>query len=88
MASYSLLFKPSVGKDLRAIPKAVTKRLWLKLEALADEPVPANSVKLGSAEALYRIRVGDYRVIYGVDHSTKQVIVHYIRHRKDAYRTL
>ena len=88
MASYSLQFRPSVEKDLRALPKSVTKRIWRRVEALADEPIPAGSVKLSGAEALYRIRVGDYRVIYGIDHSSKRILVHYIRHRKDAYRNL
>ena len=61
--------------------------MWAKIEALADDPTPGHSVKLAGAEALYRIRVGDYRVIYGVDHPSKQVIIHYVRHRKDAYCT-
>ena len=55
---------------------------------MADDPTPSHSVKLAGAEALYRIRVGDYRVIYGVDHPSKQIVIHYIRHRKDAYHTL
>ena len=88
MASYSLQFRPSVEKDFRALPKSVTKRIWRRVEALADEPIPAGSVKLSGAEALYRIRVGDYRVIYGIDHSSKRILVHYIRLRKDAYRNL
>ena len=88
MASYSLLVKPSVEKDLRSIPKSVIKRVWAKIEALADDPTPGHSVKLAGADALFRIRVGDYRVIYGVDHPSKLVIIHYVRHRKDAYRTL
>jgi mRNA interferase RelE/StbE len=66
MVSYSLLVKPSVEKDLRPLPKSVVKRVWVKIEALADDPTPSHSVKLAGAEALYRIRVGDYRVIYGV----------------------
>ena len=88
MASHSLLVKPSVEKDLRSLPKSVIKRVWAKIDALADDPTPGHSVKLAAAESLHRIRVGDYRVIYGVDHPSKQVIIHYVRHRKDAYRTL
>lgn len=88
MASYSIFLKASVEKDFRALPKSVTRRVWLKIEGLAEDPVPSQSAKLGGAEALYRIRVGDYRVIYGVDHSSKEVVIHYVRHRKDAYRSL
>ena len=88
MASYSLQFRPSVEKDFRALPKSVTKQIWRRLDLLAADPMQSGSVKLSGAEALYRIRIGDYRVIYGVDHRSKTVLVHYIRHRKDAYRTL
>ena len=88
MASYSLQFRTSVEKDLRALPKSVTRRIWRRLELLTEEPIPAGSVKLSGAEALYRIRIGEYRVIYGVDHPSKTVLVHHIRHRKDAYRSL
>lgn len=55
MASYSLLVKPSVEKDLRALPKPVIKRVSIKIEALAHDPLPSQSVKLAGAEALYRI---------------------------------
>ena len=49
---------------------------------------PYNSVKLSGTDDLYRIRVGDYRVIYGVDHNLKLIVIHYIRHRRDVYRGL
>jgi mRNA interferase RelE/StbE len=88
MASYSVLLKPSVEKDLRALPKSTVKRLWTRIESLAVDPLPTASIKLGGAEALHRIRVGDYRVVYTVDHQASQVIIHYVRHRKDAYRGL
>jgi len=88
MASYRVLLKPSVRKDLRPLPKRAVRRLVARIEALAAEPFPAGSVKLAGAEALYRIRVGEYRIIYGVDPGTRVVLVHYVRHRKDAYRGL
>jgi mRNA interferase RelE/StbE len=88
MASYSLLLKPSVEKDLRPLPSSVVQRVLRKVEALASEPNPPQSVKLTGAEHLFRIRVGDYRIIYGVDHEAKVITVHYVRHRKEAYRGL
>jgi len=88
MASYSLFLKPSVEKDLRRLPKPTLTRVWRSIQALSQEPLPRQSTKLAGAEHLYRLRVGDYRVIYTVDHQSKQVIVHYIRHRRDAYRAL
>jgi mRNA interferase RelE/StbE len=86
MASYRILLKPSVEKDLRSLPKGTVNRLINRIEALAMDPLPRQSVKLTGAEHLYRIRAGDYRVIYAVDHQTRLVTVHYVRHRKEAYR--
>ena len=68
------------------MPQSVVGRVFKKIEALQDEPFPRQSTKLAGAEHLYRIRVGDYRVIYGVDKDLKQVIVHYVRHRREVYR--
>jgi len=45
-------------------------------------------VKLSNAERLYRIRVGDYRIVYEVDHDAILITIHYICHRRDVYRTL
>ena len=86
MASYKVVFKPSVEKDLRALPLSIVGRVFKKIEALQDEPFPRQSTKLTGAEHLYRIRVGDYRVIYSVEKDLKHVIVHYVRHRREVYR--
>jgi len=69
MASYSILLKPSVQKDLRGLTGPVVRRVWARIEALADEPLPRQSIKLAGAEHLYRLRVGDYRIVYSVDHT-------------------
>lgn len=86
MASYKTVLKPSVEKDLRFLPRSIVKRALAEVEALQDDPLPRQASKLQGGENLYRIRVGDYRIIYGVDHSMKQILVHYIRHRREAYR--
>ncbi len=86
MASYSILLKPSVERDLRSLPKAMIARIVRQIESLENEPVPRHSVKLAGAEQLYRIRVGDYRIVYGIDKEVKQVLIHYVRHRRAAYR--
>ena len=57
-----------------------------KIEALAGDPFPSGAVKLTDSESLYRIRVGDYRVVYGIDAKARSIYIHYIRHRKEAYR--
>ena len=88
MASYSILFKPSVEKDFRRLSKESVPRLTQKIEDLKVDPFPHQSEKLSGAERLYRIRVGDYRVIYEVDTHLKQITIQYVRHRREVYRTL
>ena len=88
MASYKVIFKPSVEKDLRSLSRSVVTRIFKRIDALKEDPFPRQSVKLTGAEQLYRVRIGDYRIIYGVDNNNRQVIVHYVRHRKDVYRHL
>ena len=88
MASYEVVLKPSVEKELRTLPKSVRARVLARLEDLGMEPMPRLAVKLASGEGRCRIRVGDYRIIYGVDTRMRQITVHYIRHRGDVYRSL
>ena len=88
MASYRVIFKPSVEKDLRSLPQSVVTRIFKHIDALKDDPFPRLSIKLAGAEHLYRVRIGAYRMIYGVDKDSRQVIVHYVRHRRDVYRHL
>ena len=88
MASYNVILQPSVEKDLRALPTSVRKRVFKRIEALADGPFPHGSLKLAGAEQLYRIRVGEYRIVYAVAGGSRHVTVYYVRHRRDVYRSL
>ncbi|HUZ45620.1 MAG TPA: type II toxin-antitoxin system RelE/ParE family toxin [Terriglobia bacterium] len=88
MTSYKILFKPSVEKDFSSLPKPMLVRVMARIELLAENPFPAGSVKLSGAERLYRLRVGEYRIIYEVDVKAKKVIVHFVRHRREVYRRL
>lgn len=86
MAVYNISLKPSVEKDLRPLPKSIVARVIEQIEALKTTPIPRQALKLSNAERLYRIRVGDYRIVYEVDTKAKQVLIHYVRHRREAYR--
>ncbi len=88
MASYKVTPKPSVEKDLRSLPKSAIARVVKCFERLAEDPFPRQALKLEGGEQLYRLRVGDYRVVYSVNKNANVVIVHYVRHRRDVYRTL
>ena len=59
-----------------------------RIEGLRTDPFPRQAVKLSDTERLYRIRVGDYRIVYEVDTQAKQIVIHYVRHRREVYRTL
>ena len=80
MARYRLLFKKSVAKDLRAIPKKDVQRILKRIKALADAPRPNGCEKLTDQER-YRIRQGSYRVIYEVKDDVLIIIVVKLVHR-------
>ena len=63
MASYKVIIKPSVYKDLRILPKATARRVIQNIESLHENPKPRQPIKLAGAEHLYRIRVSNYRII-------------------------
>ena len=88
MTSYSLSYKPSVEKDLQTIPRTIAARIVARLDRLPSDPFPPQSAKLQGAERLYRLRVGDYRIVYEVDTDAMQIIVQYVRHRREVYRRL
>jgi len=88
MDSYSISFKPSVEKDLRPLSKTLVARVMERIERLKTDPFPHQAIKLSGTERLYRIRVGDYRTVYEVDTQAKQIMIHYVRHRREVYRAL
>jgi len=88
MTFYNISFKPSVEKDLRPLPKSAVARVIEQIESLKTDPFPRQAIELSGAERLYRIRVGNYRIVYEVDIRIKQVMIHYVRHRREAYRSL
>ena len=87
MASYKLSIKRSAAKELETVePQSLRLRIVSKIQALAKEPRPSGSEKLAGAENCYRIRQGDYRVLYTVDDQAVVVEVVRIAHRRGAYR--
>jgi mRNA interferase RelE/StbE len=85
MPTYQLNIKRSFEKDLRRLPDHVVERVFKKLDGLVDDPYPAGVDKIEGSERSYRVRIGDYRVVYAVDDSTKIITLFYARHRKDVY---
>ena len=88
MAYYKVILKPSIEKDLRVIPKLFNRKIIECIESLGKEPFPRQSIKLSKAEHLYRIRIGDYRIVYEVNKNSKLIIINYIRHRSQVYKRI
>ena len=88
MASYRIELKSSADKDLRKLDPGVISRIAKQLDKLAQDPFPPGVRKLERTESFYRIRVGDYRLIYSVHTDPSLIVVHYVRHRREAYRRL
>ena len=85
MARYELIYLPSITKDLRGLPKADVRKILRLAESLRDDPRPSGSVKL-LGEERYRVRQGDYRIVYAVDDGLVIVTVVKIGHRRGVYR--
>lgn len=87
MAEYRIEYMPAAVRALRKLPAEAGRRVVAKIEALAGNPRPAGAVKLAGHEA-YRVRVGDYRVIYGIADERLVVLIVEVGHRRDVYRGL
>lgn len=85
MASYRLLIKPSATKELEGIPLKDRRQLVARVRQLAEEPRPAGSEKL-SGQDLYRVRQGNYRLVYEIVDHDRTVTVFKVAHRRDVYR--
>jgi len=85
MARYSIDVKRSAARELGRIPKRDLRRILRRIRSLEAEPRPHGCEKL-SAQERYRIRQGDYRIVYSVDDAEHNVVVVKIGHRRDVYR--
>jgi len=90
--AYKLVITDSAAKELKRIPAKMQDRIFEKIEGLADEPKPHGHKKLknfaisgSDQDDYYRIRVGDYRVIYTIEDELITIFIMKIAHRKDVY---
>jgi mRNA interferase RelE/StbE len=84
--AFRIEWKKSTRKDLRKLPSATVDKIIEAVEDLAENPFPHGVEKLSGSEHAYRIRLGDYRVVYEVVAESKLVEIQRVRHRKDVYR--
>jgi addiction module toxin, RelE/StbE family len=86
MNDYAITFARSARRDLERLSPKEVSRIFAKIEALANTPRPAGCRKLVGESNLWRIRVGDYRVVYSIDDPGQIIDIVAIRHRSDVYR--
>jgi mRNA interferase RelE/StbE len=84
--AFRIEWKKSTRKDLRRLPVSAVDRIIKAVEALSANPFPPGVEKLSGSEHAYRIRLGDYRIVFEVVSESKLVEVQRVRHRKDVYR--
>ncbi|MBZ0257092.1 type II toxin-antitoxin system RelE/ParE family toxin, partial [bacterium] len=86
MKRYDIELRPAAMRDLRKIPRNDLERIAKAIDDLANDPRPIGCLKMKGYEGFYRLRIGDYRIIYDIQEKKLVVLVIRIRQRKDAYR--
>ena len=86
MAGYSISVSRSAQRELGSLQARVVERIAERIDALGSQPRPPGCRKLSGTADVWRIRVGDYRILYTVDDRHRIVDISAVRHRRDAYR--
>jgi mRNA interferase RelE/StbE len=83
---YTVEIDDKAAREIRALPRDLQRRVVSKIDSLADNPRPAGCVKLSGLHDLWRVRVGDWRVVYRVQDRVMIVEVLRVAHRREVYR--
>ena len=84
---YQIVVKPSAGRELRKLPVHIATSIARKIDSLANNPRPEGCKKLvNNKQEFWRVRVGDYRILYAIEDEIRIVDIHHIGHRLDIYR--
>jgi mRNA interferase RelE/StbE len=84
--TYTVLLSPRADRDRRGLSDQIRLRIRDALLAFEDDPRPTGAAKLSGEHNRWRVRVGDYRILYEVDDAAQQVLVLRIAHRREVYR--
>ncbi|MEO7714333.1 MAG: type II toxin-antitoxin system RelE/ParE family toxin [Gemmatimonadaceae bacterium] len=84
--TYHISIDPAAVRELKKLPAKVRQALASAIDALADDPRPDGARKLSGSRSSYRIRVGDYRVLYRITDKELLILVVKVAHRRDVYR--
>jgi mRNA interferase RelE/StbE len=85
VANYELVIKQSAAKELEEVPRKNRRQIARRITSLAGNPRPHGCEKLSGQEK-YRLRHGDYRVLYEIDDTARRATIVKIAHRRDVYR--
>jgi mRNA interferase RelE/StbE len=83
---YEVLIERTAERDLQSLPGNIFNRIVPRIKALAENPRPSGCHKLTGSRHDWRIRIGDYRVVYQIDDAHKRVRIFRVRHRREVYR--
>ena len=85
---YKVFLESRAEKDFKKLPREIRNRVFLAILDLKRDPRPTEVKKLSAKEEYYRLRVGDWRVVYEINTKQKKISIFRIRHRREAYRNL
>ena len=83
---YQLIIQPTAERNIRSLPKDDIRRITHRIQLLPATPRPPGCKKLGEPD-IYRVRQGDYRILYRVDDETRSVTILKVGHRREVYRS-
>ncbi len=83
---YRVEVKEPAIKELAKLQPDIGRKILASIESLASNPRPRQSIKLRESPSSYRLRVGDYRVLYQINDAEKMIIIIKVGHRRDVYR--
>ena len=86
MDEYGIVLARSARKELESLGEPLQSRVLARIESLSGNPRPSGCRKLEGSQDLWRIRVGEYRIVYSIGDREKLVDIVVIRHRSDVYR--
>jgi mRNA interferase RelE/StbE len=86
--AYELYIERHAEKDLKKLPESLFSVIVENINNLSNNPHPPNSKKIKGSPSDWRIRIGNYRVLYEINNATKEIIIMRVKHRRDANRNL
>jgi len=86
MDTFRIEWKPSAVRELRRLDRSIVPKILARVEALAANPYPDGVRKLSGTEHAFRVRIGNYRIIYEIHAARLVLVMVRVRHRKDVYR--